>query len=439
MVKRVVTMAVVLALILGIGITGCSKKEDVAKSTASVEDTKQTETKQEETTKAEPVNLVLFGYKVGDEAKAIPGILKSFEEANPGMTVTYNSMSEGYLDAAKAKLASGTDEFDVFMGWKSDIALYADAGYVVDLTGESFIQNYLDAMQKLMEYKGKQYCIPIEQAGLGMFANMTILEKNGLKAPANWTEFLDVCEKLKAANVLPMVMGNKTGWCSGIMAQQGMVYERDKNAGLATEVAEGAKGADALYGPILQKLKIMIDKGYINAKESIGMEFNEEAFKSFLKGDAAFNINGTWMTGQIDAANTGMKFQLLPMPFNDGDTKAFTFPGVVVFINGKSPKIEASKKLLDFLSQDQNIKSFVDSESAFTVLKGGTSNVNPINDTYANYVKDGKIVSEGAGLERFDVWTPITKGTQMMMIGKATPESVIKDVDASLEKTRKLQ
>jgi multiple sugar transport system substrate-binding protein/raffinose/stachyose/melibiose transport system substrate-binding protein len=62
------------------------------------------------------------------------------------------------------------------------------------------------------EYHGKKYFIPLTQHYVGFFYNKKVFETYGLKPPATWKEFLDVCNSLKSKGITPIALGAKEKW-----------------------------------------------------------------------------------------------------------------------------------------------------------------------------------------------------------------------------------
>ena len=85
--------------------------------------------------------------------------------------------------------------------------LFSKAGYLEDLSGFDFVQNVQEAAKPSVTYQGKYFSAPQTMQTFGMFYNKKIFEDNGITVPANWTEFLAVCEKLKTAGIVPLGSG----------------------------------------------------------------------------------------------------------------------------------------------------------------------------------------------------------------------------------------
>ncbi|HOT77971.1 MAG TPA: extracellular solute-binding protein, partial [Candidatus Wallbacteria bacterium] len=61
-------------------------------------------------------------------------------------------------------------------------------------------------------YDGRKYLIPISQHFIAFFYNKKIFDDLKLTPPANWNDFLKVCDAIKKAGVTPIALGSKTKW-----------------------------------------------------------------------------------------------------------------------------------------------------------------------------------------------------------------------------------
>lgn len=67
-------------------------------------------------------------------------------------------------------------------------------------------------VQALTNKNGHRYMVPLIQHHVAVFYNKKMFETNGLKPPATWSEFLEVCDALKAKGIVPIALGNKYSW-----------------------------------------------------------------------------------------------------------------------------------------------------------------------------------------------------------------------------------
>ena len=66
---------------------------------------------------------------------------------------------------------------------------------------------------------GKLYAVPLAQQTLQMFYNKDLFDKQGLKPPTTWAQFIEVNARLKENGITPMAVGAKDSWTLPIVHQ----------------------------------------------------------------------------------------------------------------------------------------------------------------------------------------------------------------------------
>ncbi|MGO2091904.1 MAG: ABC transporter substrate-binding protein [Microbacterium gubbeenense] len=98
---------------------------------------------------------------------------------------------------------SGTSAYDVIQYWYPTVGALAEAGALADITdwvaGDEDIDqaDFIDAVyQPYTQYDGKTYGLPIDGDTHVLFYNTEIFERNGVKPPATWDEYVDVARTI---------------------------------------------------------------------------------------------------------------------------------------------------------------------------------------------------------------------------------------------------
>lgn len=440
------------ALTAAMVLSGCGSKPANNASTGSSQapaESKQEESKQQTTPsseeKVEEVTLKFLGWKTGKEEGAIPDIIKAFEEANPGVTVEYEAIptSNNYQDVLNARLSTG-ECADVFMASESMLRGFAQNGYVEDLSKVEFVDPFQDNLVKMLTKEDVLTAIPIEEAGLGMIVNMDVLKAAGVDAlPQTWPELLDTCEKIKSNGQTPFIMGNKTGWSGAILMNYGITTKyKDYDNDIYFKVQNQEVKMSEVYMEFMEKYSELEEKGYTNGKESLGMEFNEGAVAEFAKGESAFLVAGTWMIQEVAQALEGTETVFAPIPVQDeGPLTAQCSLSTALAVNKDAEQKDLAIKFVQFWSDDDNLKLYVESQNAFSPLQGGTSlslaEAKPFADAVAanNMTVGMKMPSDFT----VDEWTFMTKAAQFITLGDAAAEELGKQIDEEFDKTQLLK
>lgn len=347
---------------------------------------------QEEPPSGQQVELKVSGFKSGTELGAIPELNEKFMSENPDIKVVYEGMPGGqFKEFLKARF-SANDASDVIMIHPGlpEVIAYGKAGYLLDLSGEAWINNFTEASLKATSADGQIYAIPNDMNVLGVYYNEQIFADLGIEIPQNWDEFLAAAEKIKQAGIVPISIGNNDGWMTlaalytmapGTVYAKNPQFDAQLNAGEAT-FAEGWKEMNASWFSL-------DEKGYLTEK-STGISL-DQAQQAFATGKAAMYIDGNWSLPGIQAANPDLKVGMMPMPSNGAGEPvvASAAVGTTFAINKNTKVADAAKRYLEFWAQTENQQAWAKSQQAFMTIKGETGEVNPALQHIADIVAGG--------------------------------------------------
>lgn len=168
---------------------------------------------------AEPLERTLrvdFMFSSGPQRSAWIRAIEPFQQANPGVQVINAEFEqERYKRDFEKRVARGdTDVAFWFAGERLQSVIQKglvaplDAPPLLQALREGFSKNLLEASQK----GGQVYAMPLAYYPWGFLYRKSLFAKWGVQAPATWTDFLAVCEQLKALRVVPTAVGAADGW-----------------------------------------------------------------------------------------------------------------------------------------------------------------------------------------------------------------------------------
>src|SRR5690242_14944592 len=107
---------------------------------------------------------------------------------------------------------AGSNPPDVFYVDASRFADYASVGALLPYGDKvSDANDFYESLRKTFTYQGKLYCIPKDFSTLAMEIDTGLWTKAGLTdadIPTTWDQLTAVAQKLKAAKMTPMVIGD---------------------------------------------------------------------------------------------------------------------------------------------------------------------------------------------------------------------------------------
>jgi ABC-type glycerol-3-phosphate transport system substrate-binding protein len=203
----------VTAVVVGLGLTACSTKNDDKNSSSSGK-----------------VTITVDCQPVGAQAELLANWnadVKAFEKDNPNITIKSVSVGSQCNNPPDftARLQGGTVT-DVFYGYMTDLQQVLDSGQAMDITqyvNADTIPTWdsVDAGAKaVFTDNGKLYGIPTKNYSMGLVYNKTLFQQAGLDAknpPKTWAEVRAAAKKIAAlgngiAGYSEYSAGNTGGW-----------------------------------------------------------------------------------------------------------------------------------------------------------------------------------------------------------------------------------
>jgi glucose/mannose transport system substrate-binding protein len=259
----------------------------------------------------------------GGEAAGLDAMIKVFAEKYPNVEFNNAAVAGGAGTNARAVLATrlqAKDPPDSFQGHAGQelIGTYVAAGQLEPLNFLYEQNGWLSVMPEtlipLISQDGNIYSVPvnIHRANV-LWYNPQVLEENGIEVPTTWDEFFAAADKLQAAGVIPLAMGEQ--WTSMHLMETVLLGSlgAEKYNGLWDGSTDWA-GADVTAA--LENFKTVLS--YTNS-DAAALTW-QDASKLVESGDAAFNIMGDWAAGLFieDGLEAMTGYGWAPAPNTDG-------------------------------------------------------------------------------------------------------------------------
>ena len=263
----------------------------------------------------------------GGEAVALDTLFAATKKAIPGVEIINATVAGGGGSAARpvlqARLAGGNppDTWQIHPGWEL-LGQYVAANYCEPITdlykSEGWDKVVPKGLIDLMTKDGNTYAVLVGvHRGNVLWYNKKVLQKNGINVGDKMTfdEFLAAAEKLKAAGVTPLAVGDSGIWATaqlfentllGTVGSQGWT---DLFAGKMAWDDPKVKQAAETYGKML---------AYQNSDHS-ALTW-DQAVKAVIEGRCAFTSMGDWSYGEFAKAKLKDKedFGWVSHPGTDG-------------------------------------------------------------------------------------------------------------------------
>lgn len=434
MLKKITSLLLVLAM-TGLLMVGCGQAGEKPAEQEQKKEQSKTEDAKVDSKKEVKIS---FGYTGGDPLlkQIISERVAAFVKKNPNIKIDEQSSGSGtYLDFLKTKDAVG--EFPDLVETR-ETAIWQRAGRLAVMPEEltSLVEN-----PPLLD--GKCYTIPYSGANTnGIFYNAKMFKEHGLNEPKTYAEFLDVCEKLKAKKIAPLVLGAKDGFHIGFLWGKYWIDEvTAKNPNWISDRYKGkVKFLDANVVAALQKYIDLVKKGYVEPGY-ISTADNQIA-SILVSGKAAMFYSGTHMFKQIKDADPNFEFGWFALPDTDGKINLLAGSqnqGWSYSVNcEKDPdKKAAAIAWIKFWFEKENYVDYLQKMSAFPVTKEKVDIQYPIAgmDKVLQAVNNANFKDLNWNMKWGENEIPpqfrnfAYKAVQECMVGKTTVEDLCKKLD----------
>ena len=334
-----VILMMAITIIATFSFSGC-KSTSTSETTAAEETTAAAE-------KVAPVVINFFHWKQ-EEKDTWDKIIKSFEDANPGITVNLEIMPEAqYYTTLQTRVMAGEglDVFEVNPGSRFETFKRSDS--FMDLSDQPFIADLNPVFLGGGQSDGKQYAIPMSKSFVGLFYNKTLFDKLNLKAPQTWDEFLNVCETIKKSGTEVIGTGLADAFTSTWPFIDMLTSNSDDLQIYPKLLAGEAKFTDPLFVDVVSPLVELAQKGYW-MKNANGTKY-DQSISLFATEKVAMLNNGTWAIGAIRAANPDLDFSIFIMPSPKGKLIAGVAPAQAICVFKETKNKEASLKFVNYI------------------------------------------------------------------------------------------
>jgi raffinose/stachyose/melibiose transport system substrate-binding protein len=307
----------------------------------------------------------------GDGPGTFQRAAQRFEQANPGMKVKIEVMAN---DAYKQRLAvamSANKMPDLFLSWSGGpMYEYANNNKIQDLTpymnANNYKERFLDAGIAQASYKGKIWGVPVTNVSVcTVFYNKDMFRSLNIRVPTTLSEFEAACGTLKANNITPFSLANKTQWTGSMY----FMFLATRHGGTQPFI-NAVDGSGTFMDPAFifagNKLQDWVKKGYF-LEGFNGLDWDSgQARAPLYRGETAMLIMGSWFVSQAkdESPEFFPKMGIFTFPRDDQGTGN---PGTVIgtvgdnfyHISATSKNPAKAFELLTFLMDDQGVKDMV--------------------------------------------------------------------------------
>lgn len=283
---------------------------------------------------------------------------------------------------------------------------------------------------------GMLYGVPFAIQMQSFIYNVAVFEAAGITPPTTMDEFTAAAEALKAAGIVPVAFGARSGWWLNQVVGEAMTAGMISDAFSAKLISGEACFTDAEFVATLETVKGWQDKGYL-AESAMADDYGAMR-TSVAMGEAAMMLDGAWSTGptspmyQIDP---DLKMGFFAVP--GAADKVYAFGDGTYLINANSTKAAQAQRVLDFTATKEFAELFVAQVGELPAYGGEYAVENP------QLAEIAKLVATDAATQtpffsyalnsgEPSYGTLVAEGYQALLSGQTTPADLAKKIQDGL-------
>lgn len=368
--------------------------------------------------------------------------------AHPNVTIEITVLENEAFKTKLTTVMQSGDPPDIFQSWGGGtFNQQVDAGLLEDITADlnadtAWRDNFAPGALGVYSYQGKNYGVPWDMGMVGFWYNKDLFQQAGIDAtPTTWTEFLDVVQKLKAAGITPLSIGEGDKW-PGMHFWNYLATRLCGQAKFEAAMARTGSFNDPCFVEAGAKLQELIalepfQDGFLGAT-------HDEMQATFGNGKTAMELSGQWAPS-VEAANSAdqkgvANLGLFGFPAVEGSAGAAS--DVVGGGNGFAIGKNAGPEAVDFVKYLTNVDNqtiIAEHGTGIPVVKGAETGL-----TDPNMLQVQQLFSSAKYFQLYyDQFLPPATGSvlndsvQGLFAGTMTPEQVAQAVEDSVAQEMK--
>lgn len=252
-----------------------------------------------------PANLQILIASSGDaETNSVKDAAAAWASAS-GNTATVTPAQDIVQQLGQA--FAGDSPPDVFYVDASRFADYAKIG-ALEPYGDKLSNagDFYDSLKQTFTYQGKFYCAPKDFSTLALQVNTGLWTKAGLTdadVPKTWDQLKSVSQKLKAAGITPLVVGDTRDRLNAFMVQSGGWLLSADGTKATVDSPENLQALQFVQG--------LLKEGLAKYPKQVDAGWGGEAFG---KEKAAMTIEGNWIKGAMSHDFPNLKYTVHELP-----------------------------------------------------------------------------------------------------------------------------
>jgi multiple sugar transport system substrate-binding protein len=374
----------------------------------------------------------------GAQRSAWTGIFDQFSAANPDIRVTYRGYPpEQYKREFLARLQSAPADLALwYAGERMNDAVKAKLLAPLDADTVALMKKtkFAPATIEGTRMDGGVYGFPLYHYTWGFLYRKPLFERLGILPPATWSEFRQVCERLRAAGVTPLGLGASNGWPAAgwfdylNLRINGIEFHRRLLRGEEQFSDPRVRQVFDAWGELLRS-------GYF--LEATMEQDWDRVLPHLYRDRVGMMLIGGFAAARFpDAVALDMGMFRFPS-IAPGISRFEEAPLDVMVLPAKAKNTKARKRFLAYLAESGTLLKIADADQTMSAQAGGLTSANSLRDDML------AILDGAAGLTFFfdrdakaALVAPAFDGFRQFLKAPYDTDRAVRDIDSARRKAQ---
>ncbi|MET3696985.1 carbohydrate ABC transporter substrate-binding protein (CUT1 family) [Bacillus oleivorans] len=391
---------------------------------------------------------IVFWHYLNDRHELLKGFAEDFETETGTKVDVQLFGGDGFKQ--KIIAAAQTDSLPDLMtysGGAGDLAQLVETDSVLELSSElgDLFNKFPDTLVKTFSFaegnphkvtKYGTYAVPMDANNMQFIYNTDLFAEAGIsEAPKTWDEFIEAIDKLNEAGITPFATGMGSWVIDPILNPYEFAYLGQEQLFKIKQGEEPIIGSD--YIKVLELFEEMYEHDAF--AEGIATMDLPAAEQMFVNGEVAMIFDGSWGIGVFNQMNPEFKNYDVFMPPVPSDAKydikITGGIGVPLVVSNDTEYKEETLEFVKYLVAKEQQQEYAEKSFNLPANLEAAQSEDGMSSALRNFSLGMEHVFESPGVYKNpNASTVLQKGIQLIVIGEATPEEVLEDLAAEIEK-----
>lgn len=282
---------------------------------------------------------------------------------------------------------------------------FGQQGKLADLSDLSTLEHFSPLAKSQMSANGTIFYLPTSISAFGLYCNLDLLKLHEQKIPENLAELEEVCDYFVSQGITPIVANNDISLKTVVLAKSLLpYYQQDGSADKIKVFNDRHAELVETLRPGFLLVEKMLEQGWVDSEEALVTAKTKDDLILFAEGTQPFMLTGAWAVPRLRDLEPDFEFEVRPYPIMEDGSVLVINVDTRISINAKSPHLEEAKQFVEYLTQNDAMWEFVDSQSSFSPLNENRLAEDTAIQSIGPYLTNGRSVIGSDDNLNFPIW-----------------------------------